>query len=288
MLQRDQANGFLSKFDLSVDDLLAEVPDIGENDVLMLIGSVADGLGTPLSDIDIMVVGERRPDQDLVLRESNRERAIRRIESGQEINIEYWDWSRVKTIADKFSASTFAIDNPTSTNEIIVFDDEELRILHYFINGLLLSGKGRIFADVFEKESLMDYLVMYFMTRYLALAEDSIGQVLEDDLECASFDLRLGIEFLIGAEIASLGYTHPYLRWRLKFLRACRAEIGEDVFKEYVSYLLGIPGKTKEDIEAGLKFAQSRLGAIFMRRPKVFVAAGALSDRMKFVTSFEA
>lgn len=288
MLQRDRANKLLSKFNLTVDDLFKEAQDIGENDVLMLIGSVADGLGTPLSDIDMMLVGERRPDKDLVLRESDRERVIRRIESGHEINIEYWDWDRLKIIANKFSKSVFAINNPAAIDEIIVFDDQELRIIHYFINGILLSGKSRIFEDIFEKESLMDYLVMYFMTRYLALAEDSIGQVMEDDLECASFHLRMAIEFLIGAEISSLGYTHPHLRWRLKLLRKCKGEIGDEVFEEYMSFLSGGVGKTKEDIERGLKFAQSRLGAIFMRRPKVFVAAGALSDRMKFVTSFEA
>jgi hypothetical protein len=55
-----------------------------------------------------------------------------------------------------------------------------------------------------------------------------------------------------------------------------------------MSYLFCSAEKSREDIEQALNFAQSRLGAIFMRRPKVFAAAGALSERMKFVTSFQA
>lgn len=286
MLQRDVANEHLAKFNLTIDDLLEEAPELEDDGVLMLIGSVADGLATPLSDIDMLVVGERRPDGDLVLRESDRERAVRVIESGQEINIEYWNRDRLQGIADNFAKSAFAINNPESTDEIIVFDDQELRIIHYLINGLLIIGKARLFDDVVDKETYMDYLSMTFMTRYLALAEDSIGQVMENDFECASHHMRMGIEYLIGAEIASLGYTHPNLRWRLKLLRTCREEIGEDVYQEYLSFLFGPAGTTQEHIENGLKFATNRLGAIFMRRPKVLVAAGALRDRMKFVTSF--
>lgn len=287
MLQRDLANERLSKFDLSVEDLLEESPELDQDGVIMLIGSVSDGLATPLSDIDLLVVGKRRPDGDLVLRESDRERAIRILDSGQEINIEYWGKERLKTISEKFANSAFAINNPESTDEIVVFDDQELRIIHYLIHGLMLSGKRRVFEDVFDNDSFMDYLVMFCMTRYLALAEDSVGQAMENDFECASLHLRMAIEFLIGAEIASLGHTHPHLRWRLKLLRQCQPEIGEDVYQEYLSYWFGEPSTKKEDIEKVLQFAQNRLGAIFMRRPKVFLAAGALRDRMKFVTSFE-
>lgn len=288
MLQIEIANDRLSKFNLTVDDILAEAPQLGDDGVIMLIGSVADGLATPLSDIDILVVGDRRQDGDLVLRESDRERAIRILDSGQEINIEYWRKDRLAHICDKFAQSAFAIDNPHSTDEILVFDDQEMRIVHYLINGLLVAGETRLFADKLNNEAFMDYLVMFCMTRFLALAEDSIGQAIENDYECASHHLRMAIEFLIGAEIASLGHTHPHLRWRLKLLRSSTPNIGEDVYQEYLSHLFGDPHTSRKGIESGLQFAQMRLGAIFARRPKVLVAAGALRERMKFVTSFNA
>ncbi|MDJ0643939.1 MAG: hypothetical protein QNJ15_14090 [Erythrobacter sp.] len=254
----------------------------------MLIGSVSDGFAKPLSDIDMMVAGERRPDSDLVLRESDRERAIRRLETGHEINVEYWDWGRLKEVADKFSATAYAINNPNLTDEIIIFDEEEVRIIHYIINGLMLAGDKPIFEDVFDKDTFCDYLVMHDTTRYLASAEDAIGQIMEGDNECASYDLRQGYEFLIGAEVASLGHTHPAIRWRMKLLQKARSELGDEVYHAYRSYLFCGPDMGRQEIEKALKFAQDRLGAIFMRRPKVFAAAGALSERMKFVTSFEA
>jgi predicted nucleotidyltransferase len=283
-----RANGLLAKFGLGVEDLLAEVPSLGDDDVLLLIGSVSDGLATPLSDIDMMVAGDRRPDTDLVMRESDRERAIRRLESGHEINVEYWSWDRLRKIETKFSEAVHAINNPNLTDEIFVFDDGEARIIHYVINGITLAGDDFVLKEMFDRDSFADYLVMYSITRYFATAEDSIGQAMQGDIACASFDLRRAFEMLAGAEIASLGYTHPGVRWRVKLLEEIKPEIGNDVYDEYMSYLFCGPDQGNQEIEAGLKFAQSRLGAIFMRRPKVFAAAGALSERMKFVTSFEA
>lgn len=287
-MMKNKANDLLAKFGLTVDDLLAEVSGIGKDDVLMLIGSVSDGLATSLSDIDMLVAGERRPDGDLVLWESGRQRAIRRLGSGHEINVEYWDWERLKAIAGKFSDSAYAINNPSLTDDVIVFDEEEVRIIHYILNGVVLSGDKLIFDDIFDKDVFLDYLVMFCITKYLATAEDSIGQIMESDVECASFDLRRAFEYLIGAELASIGYTNPAPRWRMKLLRKAKAEIGEDVYRRYMSYLFCGPDKSRQDIEEALSFAQNRLGAIFMRRPKVFAAAGALGERMKFVTSFQA
>jgi len=286
MTNHDLANEYFSKFNLTVADLLKESPELGSDGVIMLIGSVSDGLATPLSDIDLLVVGERRPDSDLVLRESNRERAIRVLDSGQEINIEYWEKDRLRSIAEKFAKSVFAINNPALTDEIVVFDDHELRIIHYLINGIILSGSKRVFDDIFKTDDFIDYLVMFCATRFLATAEDSIGQTMENDFVCASHHLRMAIEFVVGAEIASLGHTLSHPRWRLKLLRKSQPEIGEDVYNEYLSYLFAKPSTSKEDIEKGLQFAQNRLGTIFMRRPKLIVATVALRDRMKFVTSF--
>ncbi|MBN8501194.1 MAG: nucleotidyltransferase domain-containing protein [Sphingomonadales bacterium] len=288
-MSHGKCNALLAKFGLTAEDLLAEVPEIGSDDVIMLVGSVSDGLATSLSDIDIMVAGERRPDSDLILWESDRQRAIRRLDSGQEINIEYWDWDRLKMIAGKFSDSAYAINNPTLTDDIIVFDEEEVRIIHYILNGIVLSsGEKLIFDEIFDKDSFLDYLVMFSATKYLATAEDSIGQIMEADVECASFDLRRAFEFLIGAELASHGYTNPAPRWRMKLLRSAKAELGDEVYERYMSYLFCGPDKTRLEIEEALRFGQDRLGAIFMRRPKVFAAAGALGERMKFVTSFQA
>lgn len=285
----ETADDLLARFSLTADDLLREVPETADDDVVLLIGSVSDGLATSLSDIDIMVAGERRPDDDLVLWESERQRAIRRLSTGQEINIEYWDWDRLKAIADKFSQSAYAINNPNLTDDVIVFDEEEVRIIHYILNGIVLhSGGGSIYSDIFDKDIFLDYLVMFCVTKYLATAEDSIGQIIEGDLECASFDLRRAFEYLAGAELAALGYTNPALRWRVKLLRTARDQLGEPVFDRYLAELRGGSEKSKSDVEDSLKFAQGRLGAIFMKRPKVFAAAGALSERMKFVTSFQA
>ncbi|MBN8499744.1 MAG: nucleotidyltransferase domain-containing protein [Sphingomonadales bacterium] len=161
MTNHDLANEYFSKFNLTVADLLKESPELGSDGVIMLIGSVSDGLATPLSDIDLLVVGERRPDSDLVLRESNRERAIRVLDSGQEINIEYWEKDRLRSIAEKFAKSVFAINNPALTDEIVVFDDHELRIIHYLINGIILSGSKRVFDDIFKTDDFIDYLVMF-------------------------------------------------------------------------------------------------------------------------------
>ena len=287
-MTRSKANDLLKKFDLTADDLIAEVPEIGKGDVLLLIGSVSDGLATSLSDIDMMVAGERRPDGDLVLWESGRQRAIRRLASGHEINVEYWDWDRLKKIAEKFSESAYAISNPHLTDNVIVFDEEEVRIIHYILNGIVLSGDNLIFDDIFNRDVFLDYLVMFSVTKYLATAEDSIGQIMEEDVECASFDLRRAFEYLVGAELASLGYTNPAPRWRMKLLRKAKPELGDDTYQRYMSYLFCGADKSREDVEQALGFAQGRLGAIFMRRPKVFAAAGALSERMKFVTSFQA
>jgi predicted nucleotidyltransferase len=286
MLNHGPANELLSKFNVTVDDLLKEAPDVGENGALMLIGSVADGFGTLMSDIDLMVVGERRPDSDLVLREVGRERAIRVIDGGQEINIEYWDLARLGAISDKMKATSHALDNPRSTDEVTIFSNQELRIVHYLLSGQLLAGSKTLIQDLFDRETVIDYLIMYAATCHLAFAEDSIGQVMEEDYECAALQFRMAMEYVMAAEIASLGHTHPYLRWRLKFLKKCRPEIGEDVYREYLSYLFIGAHADRTDIENGLRFAQGRLMQIFMRRPRVMVAAGALGERMKFVTSF--
>jgi predicted nucleotidyltransferase len=279
------ADLLLAKFDLTGEDLLAELPDLDEDNVVMLVGSVSDGHATPLSDIDMMVAGSRKPDGDLVLWESGRQRAIRRLESGHEINLEYWEWARLEEIASKFAESARTMKDPGSTDNVVVFDDEEARIIHYILSGIVLSGSSTIHADIFDRDVFLDYLVMYCATRYLATAEDSVGQVMEGDALCASFDLRRAFEFLAGAELASIGHTNPSPRWRAKLLQKVRSDLGDDVFETYMSCLFCRPDMSSDQIEAALLFGQNRLATIFMRRPALLAAAGTLGERMKFVTT---
>jgi predicted nucleotidyltransferase len=282
---RANAEHFLSGQGLSLAALRDCVPTLAEGELLMLIGSVPDGLANPLSDIDLLVVGPRRARGDLLLRDVEFEQTIERLASAHEVNVEYWTTEDLLDLAAKFEKMTLAFDRPEGIDDLIVLSETQLRIIHCMANGLVLSGDPSEWRVRFEKDRLINYLVIYFISFYYTFAEDAVGQLLDEDLESALANLRIAVDFMAGAELAAVGETNPYSKWRIKLLRRSIDTLGRDVLSEYLDRLFPHRDTPRVFIDDTIAFCGSRIAHVLQNRPQIVPAAMALSARMRFVTS---
>ena len=288
MSSQHNAERFLASQGLDLAGLRRTIPPMGQDELLMLIGSVPDGLANPLSDIDLLVVGARQSGGDLLLHDVDFEQTVERLPSSHEINVEYWTEGDLLDLADKFKRAALAIEDPAGLSELIIFNEVQLRLIHCIINGVVLCGNPEKWHHYFKRERLINYLVIYFISFYYTLAEDANGQVQDGDFESALANLRQAVDFLAGAEVAACGETNPYTKWRIKLLRRCETQIGAEAVSDYLHYLFPPRDWPRSAIAETIGFCESRIGAIFERRPQVIHAAVVLSARMRFVTSLDA
>ncbi len=279
------ASEFLSRWSLKLADLAPLVRPLRDTETLLLVGSIPDGLANPLSDIDLMLVGDGELDAGLVVSESEFDESVGRLPAGQELNLEYWKGADLERLADKLQVVLDVIADPSRLTKLNRLTEAELRLAHRVRTGVVLANPGlaQEYRRRLRADDLPDYLILHWITAHYILREDAIAQAHEGDGLSMVWMLRFALDFLAGAMLASVGETNPYSKWRPRLLERNAQTLG----RAQVDRLLGLmfaasSGDSRHQVSEGIDFADQALAEILERRPHLLPAMMELDGRVSF------
>src|SRR2546428_9576381 len=91
---------FLARWQISFDDLVSFVRPMTAGETLLLVGSIPHGLANPLSDVDLVLLGDAGLDQPNVLSETDLEYGTSLV-NGHEVHVECWLTRDVEQLGEK-------------------------------------------------------------------------------------------------------------------------------------------------------------------------------------------
>lgn len=185
-------------------------------------GSLIEGHGNSLSDVDVFLITTGSPPQNLVYDPEGRAQASENCVvavgyvGDRRVDLEYWHPQRVDELADKVARLDLG------DNFVITLSYSEQEFLHRLRVGVPLLRQ-----DLFEQtRSRFDFSrVAMALTlgavRALDNALDDVSGMLEDDdREAALFRVRDVLGFAVAAWNYHQGSTNPTPKWRMKVLRS--------------------------------------------------------------------
>ena len=262
---------FLTRWNVRFDDLVAfAAPHPSET--LLLTGSIPQGLGSPLSDIDLLLVTDSRVNRGLVLREPDFENMVGDV-NGHEVHIECWRLADLERLSARLKDSLARMrpggplecaDQPSRS---------QLKLLHRIRTGAPLANRENV-ALWWERLSLDDlpeYMTCHGLAEFAALREDAHAQAVHGDIESAVFMLRLAISSLAGALLASIGETNTYGKWRSPLLERHRQTLGDGLVTNMLRYLFADRSFNRTTLSSGLVFADRVASDVLTRWPRLAV-----------------
>jgi hypothetical protein len=291
-LATQNASSFLKRWNLRVEDLTKYVRPLDATETLLLVGSVPEGLANPLSDVDLFIIGERDLDEGVVVNESSRQEMSINSTDVPEINIEYWHAKDLEQLERRLTNVFLLLNDPSlvggpsKLKKIERFDDPELFILHRIRTGIVLANpeKAESWRQRLSLDKLPLYLVLHGLGTHNILREDAIAQVRYGDNLSALGMLRLAMDHLSSAVLASVGETNPYSKWRVRLLNWYKGDLGEETVTNLLHSLFPDPhSDASETVREALEFADTVITGIASRCPQIISAMLAMNNLFTFV-----
>jgi hypothetical protein len=288
----EMATEFLSRWNLRLEDLARYVRPLESSETLLLVGSITDGLANPLSDVDLVIIGESDFEEGLVIKETEYTEWATNLPNGPEINVEYWRAADLEQI-EKRLTSIFSLvqdpsvlEGPSQLKQLERFSDSELRLLHRIRRGAVLVNREN--AESLRQRLLLDhlpyYLILHQMSYHNLYREDTIAQVRYGDPLSALYMLRTTMDYFAGVMLASAGETNTYSKWRVRLLDRHKDVLGSERVETMTRYLFPDPkSNASETVREALNFANETFDDILTRCPEIVPALSAMNNLFPFV-----
>jgi hypothetical protein len=266
----ERALQFLANWQISFDDLVNFVRPLLRSETLVLVGSVSDGLANPLSDIDLVLIGDKGLDQGLVLRETECEAGVQQLR-GHEVHVECWQRTDLDRIGEKVRCALAQPRHSASFYKLEQLSKMQLRLVHRLRTGLVLVNVENVpsWSQSMELGSAPEYLTRYWLNQFYSFRAAAAAQLRHGDPSSISYILRLTISSLAGAVLASFGITNTYAKWRPLLLQRNEQVLGKELSQKLLQYLFL---KVTDDASVGdaaLSFADGVVEEIFDRYPSL-------------------
>ncbi len=204
---------------LDLDALVAELVIDPATVSVLLVGSLAEGLGTTASDVDLLVLADSPADRRGGTAEMEHGGGatveFRRFEHGIEINPELAFRSEMRPIVGAFLELAPLLYQPDAPVRFPRLTGHQVRLLHRLRTGVVWSGPERVemWRDELYTQLLSPYLTLVYMgdldrayEQALALRESGAGASSPFALAVAG---RRVAEAALFAGLASVGVTNP-------------------------------------------------------------------------------
>jgi hypothetical protein len=279
----------LSRWNLGFEDLVKSVRPLTASETLFLVGSVPEGLSDPLSDIDLVVIGDNDLGHGVVVHTQECEESVTRLPSGQEVNFEYWNSKNLEGLVQRLNASMETLDNASNLDKLFRFGDRELMLLHRIRVGVVLANPavGEQWRQRLRLERLPDYFIIMNLGHHYGYREDAIAQVRYGDRLAALNVMRMAMDTLAGAMLASVGATNPYTKWRTRLLDMNKETLGASEVDTLMGYLFpDINADAASVVREAAAFADFAIGELIGRRPQLISVLLQLEEQVSFVRRF--
>jgi hypothetical protein len=286
------ATEFLSNWNLRLEDLVGYIRSPQPTETVLLVGSIVEDLANPLSDIDLLLIGDGDLGEGFIQWEIESEEMVIRLPSGHEMNLEYWHTSALAQLRERLNNNLDLIGSSLPRRGLSRLSEAELRLLHR-----LRCGVGLVNQEVTDYwraqlrvEELPLYLILSALALHFAIREDAIAQVRYGGDTLTSLTmLRLAADYMAAAMIASTGETNHSRKWRPRLLMRHRDVLGEERVAELQRYLFPNP---QEDaavaLGEALKLFDTSILEIIGRYPSALPVMLELDDQVSFVKDLDA
>lgn len=205
---------FLQEQHLSKEMVLQYIDEKAET--AFLTGSLVEGFGNVLSDLDILVVVSDRSAYTV----SPPENPVKR-----RVDVELWEHSEVDSAVDNLEAMDVSGKGFPG-----IMKEEELDLLHRLRIGVPFFNceKARTLQKMIDSHRLTTYLTIYFQAHFRRMLEDAMGALQSEDFGTAFFNARSAFEYAVDAYLAFHGETNIRAKWRTKKLSTHKS-----LFEEY-------------------------------------------------------
>ncbi|MCA3260082.1 MAG: hypothetical protein IM669_10165 [Phenylobacterium sp.] len=272
---QQNAERFLAGRGLTLEDLKRFAPSLGRDECLLLVGPVTEGLANATSDIDLYYFGDGDLVGDSTLQlDDTGVLDVTFDDLGNEINVERWTPSSLQHVCRLMASSMEVLDAPQNSHgNAIEQDPRRLKMVHRVRNAVPLANPA-----VFERwraamhcERLHEHLSLLALLEYLALREDVFGELLDGEVESASWIARTMVApSAIAALLHAAGLTNPSVKWHLKLLRRHQTDIGTDLVAHLIDFAAegrdpdaaAIVRSFDEVLDPAASAVQSRLKAV--------------------------
>jgi hypothetical protein len=186
----------------------------------LLTGSISEGLGSPSSDVAILVLAEKQPERGTGGLEFRVKHATEFLSyhDGVEINIEVVDRPAMRHVLSSFVQMGPALYDPSKLTAVPLLPYRERRILHRLRTGWPLRGHRVVetWRDEFFTELFPTYMTITRFIGHRELFEDVVAHV---DAEDGTFSLAArdsAIEAL-WCFLAMRGVTGQTNKWAARY-----------------------------------------------------------------------
>ena len=243
------ANAHLRRYDLSVRDLSRYIEQPGDDECVLLVGSVPEGLSTSSSDVDLLSIGGS-PVTSLMEGAVTTE-AVEQRPEGFPLNVTAWPYKSSRRLLERFRDGIAALRNLSagpSSSKVQFFSREEFALLHRFANGVPVAGHSLV-ASLRAEYGLADLplqMLFSYASLYGIVLGDSRAQLTEGDSLDALLMARYAVDMLMGAMLASIGETNPIEKWRLRLLRRHADILGRSAVSRVTALMFPSPTNDAE------------------------------------------
>ncbi|WP_421934793.1 nucleotidyltransferase domain-containing protein [Phenylobacterium sp.] len=208
----------LAKEGVDLDEVLGAYANATNPPGVMLVGSLAEGLANEASDIDLLILLDRREDgrdlsEGLGLHAG---RAVEQLfyRNGLEINVEAFVREDVERLMTGFVTLAPALYDPSKLDRIPLLQPYDLRFLHRLKTGWPLRGQATVarWRDELLTALLPTYLALLNFNQFDEHFEDAMS-MRADHPAASIFIGRICVESALLALLATVGFTNQNRKW---------------------------------------------------------------------------
>jgi len=272
----------LAKRRLSVAALAQLIPGPAAEDVLLAVGSLAEGLANDRSDIDLLYIGRRPQLSGTLLEDGALPEVVLRTEHDIEVNVMFLEPPTLAALSDTLEKVFQGVGPTTGEPAFTTLSRNEVLLLHRIRVGVPLFGVPEPVRRRLLVDRLTDYLMLQGRMQHFALREDVLGQLTVGEVESAGFMMFFAMDHVVSLVLASVGETSPDSKWRVRLLRRHQAAIGVATVDGLCRYLTqGVKGEL--EIQNAIGFCDKVIGDAFNRRQDLVPLLAGLDEAITFV-----
>lgn len=260
-------------------------------DVVVLSGTLLEGIGNLYSDLDIYVIGDRLPPKGpngptaLVVREDGRVRRINEVLPSAPnivLDVQYYTFRELATLARSLN-ELYAQSRRSARifRKTLHLDDEDL--IHKLLTGVVLQdGTGRF--DARQTFDAGKFCFLKYRNEVGGYAEfrDLIGSWADGDLDSCLYNIRGYLISQVSGMMFLAGNTNPRPKWFVRRL----ASLGEEYLELRERIIVWMhdarhtQSQKREAVETAcdlIDMTYTLARALLSTRPQYFAAEEALA-----------
>jgi len=223
-VNKDQSNDLIEYKFIDVEIIKKEVP-FGENDLVFIGGSLIEGIGNKLSDLDLFIITDNFDDAsnyDMDYDFKNIKYMFKRI-NDVIYDIEYWDRNVIDTVFEQINSIDLLEIDTKVMNQVNIpnYDFSNISsLIHRMINGINISNQEQFesYVNGLDLRKYHTLMVRYNMSNAEAKYEDIVGNLDSENYSSALFVAKEYLVYLSMALLHSYSISIDRKKWVFKKL----------------------------------------------------------------------